>query len=296
MSKIRSFCGSTKTIFSCSSSSIRKVPEHDILVAGFPCQPFSQCGLKRGFDDTRGTIFFEIARIVKQKQPRFLLFENVPGLLSNEGGETFKKILSTLDELGYDVQWNCLNSYNFGLETNRTRLFIIGHNRTCGYDMPEILPYFEQTADDVGVQQKASGERPWIPCITTRYGERYVGEVYVRQRKGSESIVRRLTPKELERIQGFPEYWTKFGVEWDKSDNMKARSSYLTTYKKLLKAPEENRIELSTYGHIESYVRDMPYPLIPVPDSVRYKVLGNAVTPNVVEAIGMKLLTEMELW
>lgn len=273
----------------------KDVPDHSLLVAGFPCQSYSQCGQQRGLADIRGTLFFDIARIIKQKQPRFLLFENVPELLSNSDGETFKTILTTLDQIGYDAQWTCLNSYNFGLETNRERLFFIGHNRASGYDMPEILPHFEPAEDDVGVQQKQSGERPWIPRVTTRYGERYVGEVYVRQRRGQESVVRRLTPKEIERIQGFPECWTKFGIEWDKPENMKARTVYLTTYKKLLKAPEENRVELSTYGHIERYVRDMPYPLVPIPDSARYKVLGNAVTPNVVEAIGMKLLPELDL-
>jgi site-specific DNA-cytosine methylase len=272
---------------------IRQVPDHDLLVAGLPCQPFSQCGLQRGFDDKRGNLFFEIARIARKKQPRFLLLENVPGMLGNETGTTFRTILATLDQIGYDVQWNCINAFNFGLETNRERLFIIGHNRASGFDMPEILSHFEQAGNDVEIQSDQGSERPWIPCVTTRYGERYVGEVYVRQRRGQESIVRRLTPKEIERLQGFPEYWTKYGIERDKRENMRARTSYLTTYKKLLKVNEENRIDLSTYGHIEQYVRDLPYPLVPIPDSARYKELGNTVTPDVIEAVAKRLLNEI---
>ena len=101
----------------------------DILCGGFPCQAFSLAGRRLGFEDTRGTLFFELARPAKQIQPRFLFFENVKGLLNHDEGRTFSTILATLDELGYDVEWQILNSKDFGVPQNRERVFIIGHSR-----------------------------------------------------------------------------------------------------------------------------------------------------------------------
>ncbi len=100
----------------------------DILCAGFPCQAFSIAGKRRGFDDTRGSLFFEIARIAKEKQPSVLFLENVRGLLSHDKGKTFHTILATLDEIGYDVQWQVLNSKYF-VPQNRERIFIVGYSR-----------------------------------------------------------------------------------------------------------------------------------------------------------------------
>ena len=104
----------------------------DIICGGFPCQAFSIAGRRLGFEDTRGTLFFEIARAAKQIQPRFLFLENVKGLLNHDKGRTFTTILTTLDELGFDVEWQVLNSKDFGVPQNRERVFIIGHSRKKG--------------------------------------------------------------------------------------------------------------------------------------------------------------------
>ena len=105
------------------------VPDIDLICAGFPCQSFSIAGKRRGFSDTRGTLFFEVARIASVKKPTFLLLENVHGLLSHNKGWTFYTILKTLDELGYDAQWHVCNSANFGVPQSRKRVFIIGYRR-----------------------------------------------------------------------------------------------------------------------------------------------------------------------
>ena len=115
-----------------------EIPNHDLLVAGFPCQAFSIAGKRRGFNDTRGTLFFEIARILKDKNPKYFILENVKGLLSHNNGSTFKTIIATLTELGYDLQWQVLNSKNFGVPQNRERVFIVGHLR--GQPRPEVFP------------------------------------------------------------------------------------------------------------------------------------------------------------
>ena len=105
----------------------------DIIAGGFPCQAFSIAGKRRGFEDeTRGTLFFEIMRAAKQIQPPILFLENVKGLLNHDKGRTFRIILQAMDELGYDAEWQVLNSKDFGVPQNRERVFIIGHLRGAG--------------------------------------------------------------------------------------------------------------------------------------------------------------------
>ena len=108
---------------------IRNIGHVDVICGGFPCQAFSIAGARRGFEDTRGTLFFEIARFASILRPKYLFLENVKGLLNHDKGNTFEVILSALDELGYDVEWQVLNSKNFGVPQNRERVFIIGHLR-----------------------------------------------------------------------------------------------------------------------------------------------------------------------
>lgn len=115
-----------------SDEFIREIGRVDIICGGFPCQAFSVAGKREGFADTRGTLFFEISRFASILKPRILFFENVKGLLNHDKGRTFETILKTLDELGYDVEWQVLNSKNFGVPQNRERVFIIGHLRGTG--------------------------------------------------------------------------------------------------------------------------------------------------------------------
>jgi DNA (cytosine-5)-methyltransferase 1 len=116
------------------------LPDLDLICGGFPCQSFSIAGKRKGFaDDARGTLFFEIARLAAAKRPAFLLLENVPGLLSHDSGRTFAAILAALDDLGYDVAWQVLNSKNFGVPQSRKRVYIVGYLR--GKCSGEILSF-----------------------------------------------------------------------------------------------------------------------------------------------------------
>lgn len=128
-----------------------QLPEFDLITGGFPCQSFSIAGARKGFDDTRGTLFFEIARIVAVKKPKYIFLENVPGLLNHDKGRTFETIIHTLDELGYDVCWQVLNSKNFGVPQSRNRVYIIGYNR--GKCAGEVLS-FTQTSGKTLIQRK----------------------------------------------------------------------------------------------------------------------------------------------
>ena len=123
---------------------VSELPDFDLLVGGFPCQSFSIAGKRKGFEDTRGTLFFDLARILQAKQPELFIFENVKGLLSHDNGQTFKTIIATLTELGYDLQWQVLNSKNFGVPQNRERVFIVGH--LGGFGGRQVFPIGKSNA------------------------------------------------------------------------------------------------------------------------------------------------------
>ena len=125
-------------ITSVSDEFIRGIGDIDIICGGFPCQAFSIAGKRQGFEDTRGTLFFEIARFASILRPRFLFLENVKGLLNHEGGATFETILRALDELGYDAEWEVHNSKDY-VPQNRERVFIIGHLR--GERTEQVFPF-----------------------------------------------------------------------------------------------------------------------------------------------------------
>lgn len=135
---------------------IRNIGHVDAICGGFPCQAFSIAGRRRGFEDTRGTLFFEIARFASILKPKYLFLENVKGLLNHDKGDTFETILSALDELGYDVEWQVLNSKDFGVPQNRERVFIIGHLR--GERGRKVFPIG-------GKDEKSSAERLGINIL-----------------------------------------------------------------------------------------------------------------------------------
>ena len=119
------------------------VPEHDILLAGFPCQAFSIMGEMKGFDDTRGTLFFDIARIIKEKKPSYFVLENVKQLKGHDKGKTLQVIIKTLSDLGYDVSYKILNALNFGLPQKRERIWIVGSlNGLNMFQFPQGNPQY----------------------------------------------------------------------------------------------------------------------------------------------------------
>lgn len=158
-----------------TDESIRGIGRVDIICGGFPCQAFSIAGNRRGFEDTRGTLFFEIARFASILRPKYLFLENVKGLLNHENGITFETIISTLDELGYDVEWQVLNSKNFGVPQNRERVFIIGHLR--GECTRRVFPLSKSG------QQVASIKEQYSNTITTRYGNSQGAGAYIVESK-----------------------------------------------------------------------------------------------------------------
>ena len=111
----------------------KNIPDHDILLAGFPCQPFSICGQLRGFEDTRGTLFFDIARILACKKPNYFILENVKQLVGHNQGKTLKAIIEVLEQLGYFVQYKVMNALHLGLPQKRERIFIVGYRQPLSF-------------------------------------------------------------------------------------------------------------------------------------------------------------------
>lgn len=178
-----------------------ELPDFDLLVGGFPCQAFSVAGKRAGFNDTRGTLFFDIARICAEKRPRHLVLENVKGLLSHDSGKTFQTILGVLSDLGYRVEWQVLNSKDFGVPQNRERIYFVGHLR--GECSGQVFPI---TSTNRTYNKKL--ERYATGTIKTRAGDSQNDNTFVAT-DTKEPRIRRLTPLECERLQGFPDGWTE---------------------------------------------------------------------------------------
>ena len=189
------------------------LPDFDLLVGGFPCQAFSIAGKQQGFSDTRGTLFFDIARICAEKRPRYVVLENVKGLLSHDGGQTFQTILRVLADLGYRVEWQVLNSKNFGVPQNRERVFIVGYlGERSGQEIFPLTTY-SQSASVVALQQlnkaESQGNRIYDSSgLATTLASQAGGLGAKTGLYQIDTQVRRLTPTECERLQGFPDGWT----------------------------------------------------------------------------------------
>jgi len=175
----------------------KDIPEHELLVGGFPCQAFSLAGKRKGFEETRGTLFFEIIRIAKEKRPRLLLLENVKGLLSHDKGRTFAVILNALDEIGYNVEWEVLNSKNFGVPQNRERVFIIGHLR--GKSFGKIFPIGQNCAENSNIFKNS---HQIANTINSTYSKNQSDGQYIEQiqEKQNSEIIRKKSIKNLKNL------------------------------------------------------------------------------------------------
>lgn len=205
------------------------LPDFDLLVGGFPCQAFSIAGKRAGFEDTRGTLIFDVVRILRDKRPRYFILENVKGLLSHDSGKTFSHILEILTDTGYDISWSIHNSKNYGVPQNRERIYLIGNLR--GEPRPQVFPNEAHPRQDIVYDVKGSqrdrgynreGLAPTVP--TMQGGNTHPKVIAKTIRVGGQGsphgskqnwdsyevdgVIRRLTPVECERLQGFPDNWT----------------------------------------------------------------------------------------
>jgi DNA (cytosine-5)-methyltransferase 1 len=179
------------------------MPDFDILTGGFPCQPFSQAGFKKGFDDTRGTLFYDIAEIIRIKKPKAFFLENVRHLYAHDNGKTFETIKKVLtEELGYSLHHNIVKASEHGLPQNRPRLFMIGFRdkdvhfefpkkRELAFTMSDV--FGAKVSRDIGFTLRVGGKGSKIT-------DRRNWDSYMVDGK-----VKRLSPKEGKKMQGFPD-------------------------------------------------------------------------------------------
>ncbi|MCJ8343790.1 MAG: DNA cytosine methyltransferase [Cetobacterium sp.] len=210
-----------------------EIPQFDILLGGFPCQAFSIAGKRQGFEDTRGTLFFDVARIIKYHKPKAFLLENVKGLKSHNKGNTFKTIINTLTDLGYTVQYKILAAKDFGVPQNRERIYIVGFlDETIDFDFPMPLDKKIKVGDILDkvvdpkytisdklwaghqrrkIEHKAKGNGFGFGLFNEN--SNYTNTISARYYKdGSEILIeqigknpRKLSPREALRLQGFPD-------------------------------------------------------------------------------------------
>lgn len=207
----------------------KEIPDFDLLFGGFPCQSFSICGLRKGFaDNTRGTLFFDIARIIKEKQPQAFVLENVKNLANHDNGNTLKTILSVLrDELGYHVDYHLLNALDFGLPQKRERIIIIGSQKPFEMNW-EFNIEKRKTLNDIlekNVDKKYYASPEIIAKRKSMHTANEYPSIWHENKSGNISSYpyscalragasynyllvngeRRLTPREMLRLQGFPD-------------------------------------------------------------------------------------------
>lgn len=245
-----------------------EIPSFDILLGGFPCQAFSIAGKRLGFEDTRGTLFFDIVRILNYHKPRAFLLENVKGLLSHNKKETFSVIYDTLKALGYSVDYKVLNAKDFGLAQNRERVYIVGFLDDIDFEFPEALGVKTRLGDildDIVDDKYTISDKLWESHQLRKQRNKekgwgfgysifdkdsaYTSTISARYYKDGSKILirqegknpRKLTPREAGRLQGFPEGF-----------------------------------------------------IIPVSDTQAYKQFGNSVAVNVIREIAKKNVNKFE--
>ncbi|MCL2361304.1 MAG: DNA (cytosine-5-)-methyltransferase [Defluviitaleaceae bacterium] len=206
----------------------RDIPAHDILFAGFPCQPFSIIGNRQGFDDIRGTLFFDIARILRAKAPEMFILENVKQLSRHDNGKTLQTILTTLHDIGYTVYWDVLNALDFGLPQKRERTIIVGFRDMVDFAFPTEKTGWDLSMlleSDTDVDEKHFASERIIQKRKSRHISAHNPAIWHENKSGNicsypyscalragasynyllVNGVRRLTPREMLRLQGFPD-------------------------------------------------------------------------------------------
>lgn len=211
----------------------KEIPSHDIILAGFPCQAFSIAGHRKGFEDTRGTLFFDVARIAKHHKPKVIFLENVKGFVGHDNGNTFKTVKKTLEDLGYKVYSKILNSKDYGIPQNRERIYIVAFlDHSVEFEFPKKIqlskkikdcltsdidekyyynnkPLYEKIKDDVIDENSIyQWRRQYVrenksrvcPTLTANMGTGGHNVPIVKDSKG----IRKLTPRECANFQGFP--------------------------------------------------------------------------------------------
>lgn len=254
---------------------VGQIPEHNILLGGFPCQPFSQAGLKKGFEDTRGTLFFDIARILKERKPQAFLLENVKQLRGHDKGRTLKTIIKVLEEdLDYTVYYDVLRAADFGVPQNRERIYLIGfYNPLGGKSVPFSFPDPTNKPTRLG------------DILDEKVNEKY-------------TISDKLYQGHLRRKKEHKEKGNGFGFSLFNSDSPYTNTLSARYYKDgseilIDQGPTKNPRKLTPRecARLQGFPKEF---VIPVSDTQAYRQFGNSVAVPVVELIAKNMIDAID--
>ena len=240
------------------------IPPHDLLLAGFPCQAFSLAGKREGFDDTRGTLFFDVARILDFHQPKAFLLENVKGLKNHDQGKTLQTIIRVLNKMDYNLHIEVLNAKNFGLPQNRERIFIVGFKEMVNFEFP----------------RKCN--------IKTKLGDILEKEVDGKYTISNKIWKNHKVRKEKAQSKGYGFGYSLFNKESEYTSTISAR--YYKDGSEILIEQENNNPRMLTpreASRLQGFPADFK---IPVSNTQAYKQFGNSVPVNVIKAIAKNMI------
>lgn len=273
----------------------KDIPDFDVLCAGFPCQPFSMAGLRKGFQDTRGTLFFNIANIVHFKKfeakysPRVLLLENVKGLKNHDKGKTFATILATLDELGYNYKFMVLNARNFGVPQNRERLFIVAWDKELVVDKDFIFPVgLDGDGKTIYALEELSG----------RAKKTRLGDILENKPNEKYTISDRLHAGHLRRKKEHLAKGNGFGFSLFNEESPYVSTISARYYKDgseiMIEQKDKNPRKITPLeaGRLQGYPIGVGYDIV-VSDVQAYKQFGNSVAIPVVKTMAKEIVRQL---
>lgn len=261
----------------------KDIPPHDILLAGFPCQAFSLAGHKRGFDDARGTLFFDVARIVKYHRPKVVFCENVKNLIAHDRGRTFKVITGILEELGYSVFYRVLNSKDFGVPQNRERIYVVAFRNDIA---PNEFIFPETTNTETVLRDVLE-----TSAVSSKY---YLSDVYLaslRRHKERHAAKGNGFGYEVRSLSDVAGALVCGGMGRERNLIVDER---LTDFKPVTHIKGKVNREYIRKLTPREWARLQGFPdtfVLPVADTHLYKQFGNSVTVPVIEAIAEKIKT-----
>ena len=261
----------------------KDVPGMDILLAGFPCQAFSIAGRKGGFEDTRGTLFFNVAEILKVKKPRAFLLENVKGLVMHRGGGTLSTILNVLDSLGYGVKWKVLNSKDFGVPQNRERVYIVGFKKSADLFS---FPSGKKTANLKSVLETLPVSPKFY--LSSRYYDTLKKHRKRHEGKGNGYGYMVLDPDGIANAIVVGGMGRERNLIVDRG--VKKHSEY-RTYPKTINGDFVRSLTPREWARLHGYPDSFGFP---VSDTQAYRQLGNSVTVPVIFSLAKKIIGHLD--
>jgi DNA (cytosine-5)-methyltransferase 1 len=277
-----------------NNAKIEEIPDFDLLCAGFPCQPFSHAGLKKGFEDTRGTLFFKMAEIIDCKiksgyPPKVLLLENVKGLKSHDKGRTLKTIIRILEEMGYNVVHEVLNSKYFGVPQNRERIFIVAYSNDIGLKNQFKFP--------LGLDENGN---PLFDKkdLEEKHIKVKLGDILLKKVEEKYTISDKLHAGHLRRLKQHKEKGNGFGFSLFKSSSPYTSTISARYYKdgsEIMieqKGKNPRKLHPKEAAKLQGYPIDKEFEIV-VSDAQAYKQFGNSVSVPVVKTLSTEIYNQI---